>query len=114
MGSVNAVTDRPQQGVPASSAARRHAGLDRGTGNRSFELSLSTGSTIQKQRDWNGQMPVSEAARQRSLEELRTLVRAVQLGETDPERLADLIFYARHPETIEDPFSSRADALLDE
>ena len=114
MGSVNAVSDRPRQGVPASSAARRHAGLDRGTGDRSFELSLSTGSTIQKQRDWNGQMPVSEAARQRTLEELRTLVRAVQLGETDPERLADLIFYARHPDAAGDASSQSAESLVDE
>jgi hypothetical protein len=44
--------------------------------------------------------PLSEAARQRTIEEMRTLLRAMGAGESDPETLTDLIFYARHPELI--------------
>ena len=36
--------------------------------------------------------------RERTLEELKTLVEAIQTGATDPWQLTDLIFYARHPE----------------
>jgi hypothetical protein len=58
---------------------------------------------------------ISQAARERTLEELRTLVQAVQLGETDPQRLADLIFYARHPEISGDASSiAEHESLLDE
>lgn len=43
---------------------------------------------------------LSEAARQRTIEEMRTLLRAISAGASDPETLTDLIFYARHPELI--------------
>ena len=36
--------------------------------------------------------------RERTFEELKTLVQAIQEGVTDPWQLTDLIFYARHPE----------------
>ena len=35
---------------------------------------------------------------ERTFEELKTLVQAIQEGVTDPWQLTDLIFYARHPE----------------
>lgn len=54
-------------------------------------------------------------ARERTLEELKTLVRAVQAGVTDPFQLTDLIFYARHPEMIGKPLTGAENqALLDE
>src|SRR5688500_7459305 len=34
--------------------------------------------------------------RERTIEELKTLVKAIQLGATDPWQLTDLIFYSRH------------------
>jgi Transglycosylase SLT domain len=56
----------------------------------------------------------SESGRQRTLEELRTLLRAIQSGVTDQFQLTDLIFYARHPELIGVPLTKEQQALLDE
>ncbi|HEV2801917.1 MAG TPA: transglycosylase SLT domain-containing protein [Pyrinomonadaceae bacterium] len=53
-------------------------------------------------------------ARQRTLEELKTLVQAIQAGVTDPWQLTDLIFYARHPEMIGQPLTKEQQPLLDE
>lgn len=52
--------------------------------------------------------------RERTLEELKTLVKAIQLGATDPWQLTDLIFYARHPEMKGVPLTSEHQELLDE
>ncbi|MDQ2747469.1 MAG: transglycosylase SLT domain-containing protein [Acidobacteriota bacterium] len=54
-----------------------------------------------------------DASRQQTFEELKTLVRAVQVGETDPFKLTDLIFYARHPEMIGKSLANQPE-LLDE
>jgi hypothetical protein len=56
----------------------------------------------------------TEAARQQTLEELRTLVRGIQAGVTDPFQLTDLIFYARHPDLIGVPLNKGQQSLLDE
>jgi len=56
----------------------------------------------------------NDAARQRTLEELRTLIRAIQSGVTDQFQLTDLIFYARHPDLIGIPLSKGPQSLLDE
>ncbi|HET6975999.1 MAG TPA: transglycosylase SLT domain-containing protein [Pyrinomonadaceae bacterium] len=56
----------------------------------------------------------SEPARQRIIEELRTLVRAIQSGVTDQFQLTDLIFYARHPELVGVPLTKNEQSLLDE
>ncbi|HEV7905261.1 MAG TPA: transglycosylase SLT domain-containing protein [Pyrinomonadaceae bacterium] len=53
-------------------------------------------------------------ARQRTLEELKTLVQAIQSGVTDPWQLTDLIFYARHPDMIGQPLTKEQQPLLDE
>lgn len=50
--------------------------------------------------------------RERTFEELKTLVKAIQLGATDPWQLTDLIFYARHPEMKGTPLTDQN--LLDE
>lgn len=52
--------------------------------------------------------------RQRTLEELKTLVQAIQAGVTDPWQLTDLIFYARHPDMIGQPLTKDQQPLLDE
>src|SRR5215204_1287456 len=52
--------------------------------------------------------------RERTLEELKTLVKAVQLGATDPWALTDMIFYARHPEMKGVPLTAEHQELLDE
>jgi Transglycosylase SLT domain len=54
-----------------------------------------------------------DASRQQTFEELKTLVRAVQTGETDPFKLTDVIFYARHPEMIGKSLANQPE-LLDE
>lgn len=51
--------------------------------------------------------------RRQTFEELKTLVQAIQSGETDPFKLTDLIFYARHPELIGKSLANEKD-LLDE
>ena len=56
----------------------------------------------------------AETARRRTVEELRTLVRAIQSGVTDQFQLTDLIFYARHPDLIGVPLTKDQQALLDE
>jgi hypothetical protein len=53
-------------------------------------------------------------ARQRTLEELKTLVHAIQAGVTDQRQLTDLIFYARHPDMIGQPLTKDQQPLLDE
>ncbi|MBS1795837.1 MAG: transglycosylase SLT domain-containing protein [Acidobacteria bacterium] len=52
--------------------------------------------------------------RERTYEELKTLVKAIQLGATDPWQLTDLIFYARHPEMKGVPLTAEHQDLLDE
>ena len=54
-----------------------------------------------------------DASRQQTFEELKTLVRAIQTGETDPFKLTDLIFYARHPELGDKSLANHPE-LLDE
>lgn len=54
-----------------------------------------------------------DSSRQQTFEELKTLVRAVQTGETDPFKLTDLIFYARHPELSGKSLANQPE-LLDE
>lgn len=56
----------------------------------------------------------SESARLRTIEELRTLIRAIQSGVTDQFQLTDLIFYARHPELVGVPLTKDEPLLLDE
>lgn len=52
--------------------------------------------------------------RERTVEELKTLIKAVQLGASDPWQLTDMIFYARHPEMKGVPLTAQHQHLLDE
>lgn len=52
--------------------------------------------------------------RERTVEELKTLIQAIQLGVTDEWQLTDLIFYARHPEAKGTPLTAENQHLLDE
>lgn len=54
-----------------------------------------------------------DASREQTFEELKTLVRTIQTGETDPFKLTDLIFYARHPELIGKSMAGQPE-MLDE
>ncbi len=53
-------------------------------------------------------------SRERTLEELKTIVRAIQAGVTDSWQLTDLIFYARHPEMVGVPLTKDHQESLDE
>lgn len=52
--------------------------------------------------------------RQRTVEELKAVIQAIQLGVTDPWQLTDLVFYARHPEMKGKPMTAEHRDLLDE
>ena len=54
-----------------------------------------------------------DASKKQTFEELKTLVQAIQTGETDAFRLTDLIFYARHPEAVGKSLANEPQ-LLDE
>jgi hypothetical protein len=58
--------------------------------------------------------PQNSWLQQRTHEEIKTIVKAVQLGVKDPWQLTDLIFYARHPEMKGVPMTSDNQDLLDE
>jgi hypothetical protein len=62
----------------------------------------------------SGESFAVEAARRRTLEELRTVLRAIQAGVTDQFQLTDLIFYARHPDLVGVPLTKDQQSLLDE
>ena len=92
-------------------AARRRSG---GTG---FGERLSEGGAlVRRERRAEVATPLSDEAllRERTFEELKTLVQAIQEGVTDPWQLTDLIFYARHPEMRGVPLTHEHQALLDE
>jgi hypothetical protein len=90
-------------------------------GQKTFELPGRTGFS-QKREDFAVDEKASferrpaaadeKFLRERTLEELKTLIRAIQLGATDPWQLTDLIFYARHPEMKGTPLTDQT--LLDE
>src|SRR6266850_4559258 len=68
-----------------------------------FHVGHDSSQPIESREPTNGFW--TEAARRRTVEELRTLVRAIQSGVTDQFQLTDLIFYARHPDLIGVPLT---------
>ncbi|HEX8146518.1 MAG TPA: transglycosylase SLT domain-containing protein [Pyrinomonadaceae bacterium] len=100
----------PAEAPRAEEAARRRAGA--GFGER---LSKEDSALVRRERQTTP-APVSDEAllRERTFEELKTLVQAIQEGVTDPWQLTDLIFYARHPEMKGVPLTHEHEALLDE
>lgn len=100
----------PVSAPRAEEAARRRGGA--GFGER---LSKDDSALVRRGRQ-TVSTPVSDEAylRERTFEELKTLVQAIQEGVTDPWQLTDLIFYARHPEMKGVPLTHDHEALLDE
>lgn len=114
MGSVEraGALNRPQDGFIRQ--PERTARSNRAAPPAQFERSLSRYNAVGEQsksyddpRQRSEQQELAEAARQRTIEELRAIVKAVQYGETDPEQLTDLIFYARHPELLGLPLTEQ-------
>ncbi|HLM55224.1 MAG TPA: transglycosylase SLT domain-containing protein [Pyrinomonadaceae bacterium] len=95
----------------AEEAARRRRGGGAGFGER-----LSNDSALVRSERERTAPPLSDEAylRERTFEELKTLVQAIQEGVTDPWQLTDLIFYARHPDMKGVPLTHEHQALLDE
>lgn len=121
MGSIDRVPNNRIGGDVARSSSDVSR-LDRGRGAR-FERGLANDVALVKpetgralgERESSQRYLSDEAwARQRTLEELKTLVRAIQSGVTDPWQLTDLIFYARHPEMVGMPLTKEHQQLLDE
>lgn len=100
----------PVSAPRAEEAARRRGG---GTG---FGERLSNDAALVRRERQAPSAPVAEEAylRERTFEELKTLVQAIQEGVTDPWQLTDLIFYARHPEMKGEPLTADNQTLLDE
>ncbi|HEY0170849.1 MAG TPA: transglycosylase SLT domain-containing protein [Pyrinomonadaceae bacterium] len=95
----------------AEEAARRRGG-GAGFGER---LSNDSAALARRERQTAVAPPSDEAfLRERTFEELKTLVQAIQEGVTDPWQLTDLIFYARHPDMKGVPLTHEHQALLDE
>jgi hypothetical protein len=99
----------PAEAPRAEEAARRRGGA--GFGER-----LSNDSALVRRERQTQAAPVSDESylRERTLEELKTLVQAIQEGVTDPWQLTDIIFYARHPEMKGVPLTHEHEGLLDE
>jgi hypothetical protein len=82
-----------------------------------FELMIQSQSRSRAQRQFDNRAALDELPeplRQRTLAELRALMLAIRMGETRPEQLTDLLFYARHPELVGKPLTQIPAELLDE
>lgn len=85
------------------------------------KFALRADNDLKTQRDRQQESDVNNPnvdkdswVRERTVEELKTLIQAIQLGVTDEWQLTDLIFYARHPELKGTPLTSENQHLLDE
>ncbi len=95
------------QSAPRSDAAARQDAL-KNFGAISKSAKNERDESRPAQNLWS-----DDVSRRQTFEELKTLVQAVQSGETDPFKLTDLIFYARHPEMVGKSLANEKD-LLDE
>jgi len=102
-------------------APRRDEKATETRGGRRFELREKLDSADRRnnfaqdrQDDTNPSLTDENWLRERTIEELKTIVKAVQLGATDPWQLTDLIFYARHPDMKGVPLTADHQDLLDE
>jgi hypothetical protein len=124
MSGVNRVSNYPVRN--GETAGNSDAGRPLRQRETDFEQGLANDAALVRKEeklpldsgpDWKRQ-PHAAAdetwLRQRTLEELKTLVQAIQSGVTDPWQLTDLIFYARHPEMVGVPLTKENQAMLDE
>jgi len=102
-------------------APRRDEKTTETRGGRRFELREKPDSADRRgnfaedrRDDTNPSLTDENWLRERTVEELKTIVKAVQLGATDPWQLTDLIFYARHPDMKGVPLTADHQDLLDE
>jgi hypothetical protein len=111
-----------QTAIPVAPLPRDEKTLrpERARSGKAFETTLKDGkdSTVSaKRQSRDDQQPAlgeDSWLRKRTVEELKTLIEAIQTGETDAWKLTDLIFYARHPEMKGVPLTNQYQDLLDE
>lgn len=114
---VNAEVQNNRTIQPTPNRANAAAAFDKRLNETRSAKSKAEGErTALARRDANTNLQQSDAEilRQRTLEELKTLVQAIQTGVTDSWELTDLIFFARHPEMQGEPLTHEHQALLDE
>lgn len=95
--------------------------VERTRGTKTFELKQKSSVyeeyknfSNEETDDFRPELTEENWLRERTVEELKTLVKAIQFGATDPWKLTDMIFYARHPEMKGVPLTSEHQDLLDE
>ena len=109
--SIEKLNISPHSEIPDRREAERNTASRRDTA-RNFAVS-------DKSQTQNGEAKptrnlwTDESTREQTFEELKSLVRSIQNGETDPFKLTDLIFYARHPELLGKSLAGQQ-GLLDE
>ncbi|HEY0078953.1 MAG TPA: transglycosylase SLT domain-containing protein [Pyrinomonadaceae bacterium] len=99
---------------PTRDERGRKEDFDSRLGGTNKLVPYQTRTLERTERDAAGLTTEENWLRERTLEELRTIVQALQVGITDPKELTDLIFYARHPEMLDVPLTREHQALLDE
>lgn len=110
---------RPQNVIPPTHINRderinRPTGAQRG--EKTFDLNRTgdDAPVVANQPETKLTQDTDSFLRKRTIEELKTIVQAIQEGVTDPWALTDLIFYARHPEMKGVPLTHEYQDLLDE
>jgi Transglycosylase SLT domain len=88
--------------------------FDKKLGEQTERVQSPFQNQLAESNDKDGSQSNDSWLKQRTIEELKTIVKAVQLGVKDPWQLTDLIFYARHPEMKGVPMTSDNQDLLDE
>lgn len=101
---------RPEEKHVAKTRGNKTFDVER----KSFFVEEQDDFSYREKEDLRSGAPEENWLRERTVEELKTLIKAIQLGATDPWQLTDLIFYARHPELKGVPLTSQHQDLLDE
>ncbi len=103
------ITPNLKQTKRANKTRKRSAKSFKIGENKPFQSNSTTQKEIAKT-----DVETDKWLRNRTIEELKTLMQAIQLGVTDEWQLTDLIFYARHPDAKGKPLTSENQELLDE
>lgn len=102
--------DRPTDRVINKPRSGRAFDVDRDT----VRVESSYEAPRKHSRDPRPGLGDEQWLRQRTVEELKAVIQAIQIGVTDPWQLTDLVFYARHPEMKGKPMTAEHRDLLDE
>lgn len=101
----------PRQDVRNDGDVRQNEAGRKETG-KNFVVPAKTKNLNDEPKN-GGNLWSDDTSREQTFEELKTLVQTIQTGETDPFKLTNLVFYARHPELMGKSLAGKQD-LLDE